>query len=49
MTGGGEADDRWLKSEINRIGDEAESTEDEVCLSVSFFTLLLLSSHPTTR
>ena len=26
-----EANDRWLKSEINRIGDEAESTEDEVC------------------
>jgi len=27
---------RWLKSEINRIGDEAESTEDEVCPFLPF-------------
>jgi len=39
---GNMADDRWLKSEINRIGDEAESTEDEVSPFLPFQLLLLL-------
>jgi translation initiation factor 2B subunit (eIF-2B alpha/beta/delta family) len=36
---------RWLKSEINRIGDEAESTEDEVCPFLSPPRLLLFALY----
>ena len=38
---------RWLKSEINRIGDEAESTEDEVCPFLPSLPSLLPLFHFT--